>query len=110
MVLETLVVDRGGAAKVVDTNDEWSEVLEGPNRLQIHRHEPEGDEAERGDGNLEIRIGDNGIAVRFEVKLLGFVEGGVGVHGKKYPMTPPEERPELPLKTWFVSAGTLSSA
>ena len=75
--------------------------------MSAERHANDGQQRK---SNLEIGIRHHGITVLFEIEPLGIVKTRVIVHPNTLSRIPAEDPPAVPLKMWFVRAGTLRSA
>src|SRR5581483_5611905 len=109
MIFEALVVDGLRAPELVNPNHQRAEILKGADRPQIQNYQTERSQAEQGDGDLEVVVGDHRVAVLLQVELFRFVEYRIS-HDMKYAMMSVEDSPDKPLNMWLVNAGTLSSA
>ena len=116
LVGETFIGDCLGSSKFINADHQGSEILKGSNDFQVHQDESQDDERKQGNSDLEVNARDDRGSVLLDIKLFGFVEGGVVLH------TPPAratatlsnnataETPVVPLKMWLVSVGTLMMA
>src|SRR5215470_13191656 len=71
-IFEALVIDRLGASKLINTNDQRAEILESPDGFQVQNDQTRDGKTQQGHGDFKIVAGDNRVAVLLEVELFGF--------------------------------------
>src|SRR5215831_4942584 len=98
LVFEIVVVDRFSAAQIVNADHQRTEVLERPNRLQVHKRKTNGHKRDKNESNFEIGVRHHGITVLFEIEALGIVKTRIVVHSKTLSTIPTEVPPAVPLK------------
>ena len=115
LVREALVSDGLRAPEFVDADDHRLEAFQHPNDFEVHQHEAQNNHREHGDGNLEITARDDRGSVLLKIELLCFVERRIAHEAAPsasatFSNRAVAEAPDVPLKMWLVSVGTLTIA